>query len=489
MAVSKRRTMGRWGTLVVAAAGAVALVLDAVPTWVAWIVLLVSGAACALLWGFARALERRSVQWVGTLGFVAIVLVLVNILGSRNSLRLDLTREKRHTLSQETLQLLGQLEGPVRFVAFPEGGASQRLEDLFKEYSHASSHVSYRLVDPDRKPAAAREYGISAYGAVVVEAMGSREQLDDVSESTLTNALARLLSQDRATVTFLVGHGEHSPEDTERSGASFAREVLESRNLDVSTSVMALDDSALTGADVIVVAGPQTAPLPQEVETLRDHLRAGGGLLVLVDPSPGASWNELLRAYGVEREDAVLLDENPLGSLFGADRSVPLVSEYGVHPITEGFNLATFFPLASPVRSLSDSLSPAELALGGELTSAVGPDSIPKRPPEGESLVLALALETSSPDSTARAGRLVVVGDSDFATNTFLGLSGNRDFLLNCVQWLAAQEDRIAVRPRAVEGEPLVLTAGTASSIFLLAVIVLPGAALAGGVIVWWRRR
>jgi ABC-type uncharacterized transport system involved in gliding motility auxiliary subunit len=423
------------------------------------------------------------------LGSVILVLVLANILATRRSFRVDLTRERRHTLSQQTLQVLHQFQTPLKVTAFPEGGSSRKLEDLVKEYSHASDHFTYRMVDPDREPATAREYGITSYGTVVAEAMGSREQIEEVTESTLTNALARLLTQERRLVTFLIGHGEHDPDDSERSGASLAREALESRNFDVTSTVMAHSDSVLAGADVIVIAGPQTGPLPHEVQTLSSHLANGGGVLLLTDPPPSASWNRLLEEYSVRRESSFVLDDNPLGTLFGTDRSVPLVSNYGSHAITEGFNLATFFPLASPLAFLSDTAGVTELAMAGDLSSAVGPDSIARRPDEGEALVLACALEVSPADTASEKGRLVVAGDSDFATNTFIGLSGNRDFFLNCVQWLATQEELIAIGPRASRGEPLVLTAGAASSIFLVAVILLPGAALAGAVIVWWRRR
>jgi ABC-type uncharacterized transport system involved in gliding motility auxiliary subunit len=490
MAVSVRGwTIGRWVALALATVSATLLVIELVPLWLGWTVLVVSGVAAAWLWGAGRLLAERAFQWAGTLGFVAIVLVLVNVLGARHSLRLDLTRGKRHTLSQETVQLLQQLGDPVKVVAFPQGGSSKQLEDLLKEYRHESRQVSYRLVDPDRQPTIARDYSVTSYGAVVVEAMGGREQLFDVTESTLTNAIARLLAQEQSTVTFVLGHGEHDPDDTERSGAALARDVLESRNFKVTSTVMALDDSALGASDVIIVGGPKTEPLDQEVEALRNHLRNGGGVLLLVDPPPSASWNAFSESYSLRREDSFLLDENPLGSLFGADQSVPLVSEYGTHPITEGFNLATFFPLASPIVSLSDTSRAVALAMGSELTSAVGPDSVAQPAEEGVELVLAWALETTPPDSTRKSGRLVLAGDSDFMTNVFIGLSGNRDFFLNCVQWLATQEERISIRPRPSEGEPLILTGGAASSIFLVAVILLPGAAAVGALVVWWRRR
>ena len=47
--------------------------------------------------------------------------------------------------------------------------------------------------------------------------------------------------------------------------------------------------------------------------------------------------------------------------------------------------------------------------------------------------------------------RLVAIGDSDFASNGALGVSGNRDLFLNTINWLAQQENLIAIRPRDPE--------------------------------------
>jgi ABC-type uncharacterized transport system involved in gliding motility auxiliary subunit len=71
--------------------------------------------------------------------------------------------------------------------------------------------------------------------------------------------------------------------------------------------------------------------------------------------------------------------------------------------------------------------------------------------------------------------RLVLVGDSDFATNSVVNLSGNRDLLLNTVAWLAEEESLIALRPReASRTPPMFLTAAQGTVIFWVPVIVVP---------------
>jgi hypothetical protein len=43
---------------------------------------------------------------------------------------------------------------------------------------------------------------------------------------------------------------------------------------------------------------------------------------------------------------------------------------------------------------------------------------------------------------------VVAIGDSDFAANSVLGIQGNRDLFLNALNWVAQNENLIAIRPR-----------------------------------------
>ena len=61
-------------------------------------------------------------------------------------------------------------------------------------------------------------------------------------------------------------------------------------------------------------------------------------------------------------------------------------------------------------------------------------------------------------EDTPSETRLVVFGDSDFASNGYLGIQGNADLLLNTVNWLAEQENLISIRPRAPEDRRITLT-------------------------------
>jgi len=82
-----------------------------------------------------------------------------------------------------------------------------------------------------------------------------------------------------------------------------------------------------------------------------------------------------------------------------------------------------------------------------------------------------------------------VVGDADFANNRYTNFSGNGDFFLNAVSWLAEEEQLISIRPRERKNTPIQMTQSLGNTIFIMGIIIFPGLIAAIGVRIWWRRR
>jgi ABC-type uncharacterized transport system involved in gliding motility auxiliary subunit len=111
---------------------------------------------------------------------------------------------------------------------------------------------------------------------------------------------------------------------------------------------------------------------------------------------------------------------------------------------------------------------------------AVAVPSKPPAPPAADAKT-----EQPPPPET----RVVVIGDSDFASNSALGGEGNRDLFMNVLSWLSQQENLISIRPREASDRRLTLTASQITGMFVLSVFLLPGAVFGAGVYTWWRRR
>ena len=492
--------------------------------WTPWLTALsVAGVAAVVASAAARwdeirmALGRRSARF-GANSATSVVLLLgvlamVNYLGARHETRWDLTTEKRFSLAEQSLDVLGELDQDVRIRAF-YSGENPGVEDLLELYAAGSPRISFEFIDPDVEPQQASQYDVTVYGVtgnpltgqsyslgtLILEMEGQRERIESetepVGEQDVTNALMKLVKGETKTVYFIEGHGEKLAGDTERAGLDQARQALERENYRVESLNLVRVEAIPEDASVLVWPGPGVEPFPEETELVNAWLNEGGSVFVMLDPPPdGASLEGLLGAWSVSAGDNFVVDVSGLGRLLGAGPEVPVVTEYpGAHAITEGFGLMTVFPMVRSVAadSEADGLEVTELLATGprswgesELESTeVGFD-------EGVDLEgpVTIGLALTREIDTERTARLVVVGDSDFAANSFFGLQGNGDLFLNAVSWLAEDESFISIRPKEPEDRPLTLTQSQSQVSYYLSMVLFPLAILVAGVSVWARRR
>ncbi len=498
-------------------------------TWGAW-----AGLVCVLIymlgqWRDVKAVYGSRQARYGTLSFVSIVAVLgilvaVNYLGAQRNKRWDLTANQVHSLSDQTVRVLTELEAPVRMTVYDQEVNFDRFRSRLTEYEHHGRNLSVEYVDVDRQPGRARQADIQAYGTLLVEYEGRVERVTSPTEQDITNAIIKAITGDERRIYFTQGHGEKDPTSSEREGYGTVAQAIARDNYAVERLVLAQAADVPEDATVVVIAGPSTDFLAQEIEALDRYLARGGKLMVLVDPPGGVETGDLpnlrafLRGWAIEVGDNVVVDASGIGQLFGTDASTPVAASYPAHPIGERFNLMTAYPFArsvSPIEGGVDgrfaqtvvetgSQSWAETNLAGLLDDG----RVALEPDQGDvpgPVSLAVAVSAPATDVPAaaepdaegddsetpptREARLVAFGDSDFAANFGLGIQGNRDLFMNAVNWLAQQENLIAIRPREPEDRRITLTADQSQRVFLLSMVVIPGLIFGAGVYSWWRRR
>jgi ABC-type uncharacterized transport system involved in gliding motility auxiliary subunit len=476
-----------------------------------WWTLLVAGLALVLLsllvhvrsWG--GLFGRRTARYGFNTGVMVILLLaivgIVETVSARHTARLDLTENKRNSLSPQTIQLLRDLKADVNAIAFfrSDQPGKRVAEDLFKQYArYGGTKFTWRLVDPDREPGTARRYAVESYGTVVLETKDRSEKVTDAEEEKLTNGLVKLTRQGKRIVYVVQGHGEPDLSNTDRPGFSEAKGAMERANYEVKPLVLARQGKVPDDAAVVIVAGPRTELLPPELDALEQYLGGAGKLLAMVNPtilggSQSDGLKRLLGKYGVELGDNLVIELNPIGRLFGIGPEVPIIQQYDGHPITRDLaGISTLFPLTRTVAGASN------------LPAGVSVQPLARTSPEswGETDRASLQAGQVKPDPqdpkgplsvaavvTKDKARLVVYGTSNLAANQFLNLQGNRDFFLNTVSWLAEQEDLISIRPKDTRQTPVFLTSQQAQGVFLLPVVVLPGLVLLGGIFTFVRRR
>ncbi|MBE3577640.1 MAG: Gldg family protein [Limnochordales bacterium] len=446
-----------------------------------------------------------------------------------------------------------QLPGPVEITAFVRTGDDSPVPDLVRAYAKASDRVQVSIVDPLREPSLAQQYGVQQYDTVVVQQGGRTRKITPDSlytlasdgfstefngEQAITRAILELVHEQDRKVAFLIGHGEVASEDELASLFS----DLEGEGYSTEFFNLAETGSIPAATSVVAVAGPQSDLGAQELDVLRRFVQAGGKLLLLLDPVTRAlpGWESLAGQLGVQVTSHIVVDPERAAFL---DVLSPM-PELLAHPITNPLierRMEVLLPRSVGLVVREEGAASGGGAAGapGEIkTSALLRTSseawgekiqqrvqVRKDPedPVGP-FILAVAVEgrvaepvtdseaASKRSSTASGGTgadgsgqdasqpgaesegewqplAVVVGNSTFIRGQFLNLQGNRDFLLNALNWLTGRKSLISIRPKVFKVPTIALTPRLVWNTFYAFVVIMPLASLFVGGWTWWRRR
>ncbi len=458
---------------------------------------------------------------VMTVAFFVIV-ILINLLLFRNPTRLDVTATRVFSLSQQTVQVLQELDGTVRANAFfvPGSGdtafARQQAEDLLNEFSRRTVKFTYRFVDPELNRTIAVQYGVTDYPVVVFEDLetDSLQEVVSITEQDFVTGILVATGTQQKRVYLLTGHQEaaitRDPAtfSTDDNGFDFAMGGMQRDNYQVRTLNLIQDGTIPEDAAVVIVPGPKSDLQPAESDAFTEYLLSGGKVIFLLDPDAPDSYRRLLADWGI------LVNNLPVADLISnvaGEVTTPLVQRSngqfvtgaitGV-PIADQLNVA-FFPDATAIQP---SLRPEDIPpyMTYSPLARTTPASWIETNPEAAEYdadedirgtfdlvaVMQAGGSLSGPlNVKEKIAKLVVFGDSDFARNKFFASSDNADLLLNTVNWLAEDYDLIAIRPKFIPFRELVVNRRERDFIKWSSWFFPPSLMVILGVVVWWRRR
>ena len=472
-----------------------------------------------------------------TLGAVS-VLMAIGYLSTRFPMRFDLSEQKEHSLSKQTVNMLQHLDKPVH-VAFFHDPAMRETVELYELMQKVTTKLTVEFHDPMLNPAQARLMGVRFAGTALMQSEGRKLQINGPTEVDIANGILRISQGVTQRLCFLDGHSEADPYSIEshdhmegnaghshglgdkaiiheQHGMAKARAALEAMNYTVEKVSLLKGGSTLNDCALLVVAGPKSALLPREIEAIGKYLDDGHNAIFMLDPFVETGLEPVLQKFGVLADNDIVIDT---ASHFWADPSAPAVTDYHRHQITDQLPL-TFFP---GVRSLSPtpqqppgvSVMPlinsskssfgitdrnrAEFTEGQDKAGPLSMMVIVNRRPETARTAATIMAElrgekiagnaaTSAPVNFKRS-RVVVIGDSDFATNSFFHIMGNGKLFLNTVNYLASKENLIGVEPRTFDRPRVNLTNRQMKGTFFLSVILIPLLLAVIGTAVWWRQR
>jgi hypothetical protein len=353
-------------------------------------------------------------------------------------------------------------------------------------------------------------------------------------EAQFTGALVQLASSRRPKVRFTTGHGERKLDDLSPAGLAEMERLLRGDNFEIEEWASMGQAAVPAETDLLVVAGPQSTFVPPELEALSRYLDGGGRILVLLDPvivqTGGVGLADIgldgwLADWGVVvGRDVVVDPTNPL-PFFGAETLYVLdLPEHASTRAVRGGSLAVLVSLArsvaagtapagyratelmrssdqgwgevdltDPRLSDGDRRGPVPLAVAVEPEGDGGDEAADDfAPEEGEAEGGdAAGAETTPADGAGGpSGRLVVVGDSDFASDQLLQANvANGVLFSDLVNWLTERQNLLGIPPKEPERVRLSMTAQQVRWSWAFVLLILPGLAVAGGVAVYYRRR
>ncbi len=471
------------------------------------------GSLSGLIYENRKALRGRSVAFgvnsATTTILVIAILGVLNFIAYRYPVKKDLTANKLHSLSEQTVKIFSELSTPIQATVYVTLQEREEARILFENLRTLSTKLEVEYVDPQKELARARGAGVRTTKTIILSGNGREQRVEDISEEKLTNATIKLLKEKGPLLCSIIGHGEKSFNQSTPEGADSIKKSLSAQAYELKEINLPLETQAepFSGCEAILVFGPTKDFFAGELTLVRNYLENGGrGIFALDFNLKGAEYapglTQLLREWGLEFSNGIIVD--PFSRLHGADVTIPLAGSYSKQsPIVKSFEIAALFPISRSVNSAAE--PPKGLTLQwlaqstpnswletsmGELVAGKGRISKDPGSDVPGPLNLAMSVEGKREESKApRNTRLVALGGSTLAINAFVQQGGNLDFIMNSLSWLVGDEGLISVRKKQDEAGKINLSQRTGSFVYLLSVFLVPFLVAVSGIGIWVYRK
>lgn len=434
---------------------------------------------------------------------LTVVLGLMAWLGNQHTVEYDWTANGRHTLSEASRDLLARMPEKIEVTSYARDNSLLRdaVKNFIGKYQRHKTNIILRFVNPDAVPDEVRSLGISVDGEIIVRYQDRSEHVKSDREQVFTNALQRLARNQERWIAFVEGHGE--------------RDALGEANHDLGEWVKQLfnqgyraqpinlieTQSIADNTSILVIAGPRIDYLPGELEIILNYVNAGGNLLWLHEPGPLYKLDALAEELSLSFYPGTVIDY--AGQLIGInDPTITLVTKslYSPHTVTDGFEFTTLFPMAGAIELLeSDKWFTKPILSTGDhtwnetakLEGAVDfNDDSDTRGPLTIGLSLERNIEIEEGDElVTKQQRIVVLGDGDFLSNTYLANSGNNELGTRIINWLSSDDEFISIPPKIANDTQLTMSPTVLGIIGIVFLFVMPAALIVIGITIGLRRK
>ena len=456
-----------------------------------------------------------------TIAFFVIVLV-VNFIMYTNPTRIDVTATRVFSLSQQTIQVLDELDTEVMANAFfvsadTDNSVRQQAEDLLNEFSRKTPNFQYRFLDPELNRAQAIKYNVVSYPSIVFEdtKTGKVQGVINFTEQDFVTGILVSTDKQQKIIRILTGHGESevnknpTAESLKDTGFDLAISGLQRDNYQVQVLNLKQSNTIPEDTAALIIPGPKDDLDQNEYQTIKNYVDSGGRVLALFDPGTPKLFNNILNPYGITMGNELISDA--VSNVAGEMLTPMLQSANGQYAKSEQTGIAiadkisvSFYPESTSIDltiPLEDTPPHVKFTPLGLTTPAswlesniddLGYDENKMTGPfilfgilEANGSIEQSPLEVSGNPTT----KIIIFGDSDFATNKYFHSSDNSDVFLNSVNWLADDYELVSIRPKLTSYRELVVNSSERNFIKWSSWVIPPTIMLIFAIIVWWRRR
>jgi ABC-type uncharacterized transport system involved in gliding motility auxiliary subunit len=456
-----------------------------------------------------KELHKRSLSFGINSAFITLVVLaligVINFLSARYPQKLDLTKNKIHTFSDQTSKVMAGLKDDLTATLYGDLAAKEKYRPIFDNYKKLSPKFKFELVDPNKEPTRAKQAGIKKMETLVLSYQGRNTKVEDITEEKITNEIIKMTKGTRSVVCTIVGHGEQSFSAVVSEGLSAAKKGLEDQSYEVKELNLPQEQKIPADCTAVIMMGATKGLFPAEVKTLSDYLDNGGRVVmgveaVVTGPDETKELKELLKNWGVEVKGGLVID--PVSRMLGVDASVPIIAQFNNElAITKDFKQQCYFPFTRPLDVISPTPEGLKAKWMAKTTPKAWGEMDMKSIAKGEvqynpgidiagPITTAVAVSGKKKDSKAtRETRLVVFGSAQFANNNYARFGGNQDLFLNSVSWAVEDESLISIRAKEEDVGKIELSQNQGLSIFWVTVIIVPLIIAIMGIVIWVRRK
>ncbi len=442
--------------------------------------------------------------------FVVLFLMLVVLLGylaSQYHVAKDITQANRNILTQGSVNVLKQMKEPINITVFAtkddaSSGDNFRkgMIDFIARYQREKKNVNLKFINPSVEPKLAQDAGVKEDGEVVVEYNKRVEHIiPPIAEQEMTNLLVRLSRTNQQAVMYLDGHGERNLLGVKNHDIGEFGKQLEKKGFKFANPDLTVAPAVPSNGAMLVIASPQVNVSEVEAKKIKAYLERGGNLLWLVDDNNLRGLESVAEYLGMNVSPGIALDM--ASAQYGADARVSFASLYGEHAITKNFMLRTLFPEAHQVTAVGTDengwkvsnlveVAPNGWLMAGKLAKEAKPEFNEKTDKRGP-INIGVALERIY---GKKGQRVVVMGNANFLSNTFITNGGNLDLGVNIVNWLAGDDQLITIQPMPLKDINVTIPDSDSGRLVAWTVFhgfqyFLPLAMMVAGFYFWWKRR